>query len=197
MPQGDQPLDFGQPPAPDGLRLATPVDQGLEVAFQVGVAQRASLGVGCMPTSGPIRLLPQTGSPTPAPTARRLRSIRKRSTRRSPPSTARPAALGASTPTRSPSLVAGGSAADLLAALPTGGGTAALQCKTLDGDGAYQQFHAALPAITRQLIEKTVRESEGGPIAGPTWTTFEHATGKPRACAFHTARSDAPSSGTR
>ena len=44
MPEREQPLDLGQPPAPDGLRLPTPVHQRLEVAFQVRVAQRPPLG---------------------------------------------------------------------------------------------------------------------------------------------------------
>ena len=56
MPQGDRPLDFGQPPAPDGLRFATPVDQGLEVAFQVGLAQRASLGRDCESSKARCRM---------------------------------------------------------------------------------------------------------------------------------------------
>ena len=35
MPDSKEPLDFGQPPPANRLRLATPVHQGLEVAFEM------------------------------------------------------------------------------------------------------------------------------------------------------------------
>ena len=44
MPERKQPVDLRQPPAPNRFRFATTIHQGLEVAFQVGVAQRPSLG---------------------------------------------------------------------------------------------------------------------------------------------------------
>ena len=67
MPQGDQPLDFGQPPAPDGLRLATPVYQGLEVAFQVYrpntiVPLRVTLVVPFVSTARPLIRRPRPPS---------------------------------------------------------------------------------------------------------------------------------------
>jgi hypothetical protein len=67
VPQRKQPLDFGQAPAPNGLRFPAPVHERLEVAFEVYrpntiVPLRVTLVVPFVSTARPLIRRPRPPS---------------------------------------------------------------------------------------------------------------------------------------